>query len=142
MARYRANSNWTATFSSAVSDLGLYANQWNPGTYTFNQSVAILSGLSATGVTLVGNVLTIPTGQLGNGILQFSAPVSSFSVTASGTSTTLNNRITFAAPVPLETDALPVVVGAAFMAGGLWWKKKRAQSKTNLDFLTADQKTA
>jgi hypothetical protein len=32
-------------------------------------------------------------------------------------------------PVPLETDALPIVVGAAFMAGGIWWKKKRAGAK-------------
>lgn len=39
-----------------------------------------------------------------------------------------------ATPVPLETDALPVVVGAVFMAGGIWWKKKRAQAKAN-DFI-------
>jgi hypothetical protein len=129
LARYRPDSDWTATFSSAVSGLGLYANQWNPGIYTFNQSVAILSGFSSPGVSLVGgNVLTIPAGQLGNGILQFSAPVSSFSVT-SGAGTTSNNRVTFAAPVPLETDALPILGSAAFMAGGLWWKKKRAGAK-------------
>jgi hypothetical protein len=34
-----------------------------------------------------------------------------------------------AAPVPLETDALPVVASAAFMAGGLWWKRRRAKAK-------------
>jgi hypothetical protein len=32
-------------------------------------------------------------------------------------------------PVPLESDALPVVGSVLFMAGGLWWKKKRAQAK-------------
>jgi hypothetical protein len=31
--------------------------------------------------------------------------------------------------VPLESDALPIVGSALFMAGGLWWKKKRAQAK-------------
>ncbi|MFN5514154.1 MAG: hypothetical protein ACK5CA_05235 [Cyanobacteriota bacterium] len=35
----------------------------------------------------------------------------------------------YAVPVPLESDALPVVGAAAFMAGGLWWKKKRAGAK-------------
>ncbi|MFN5513297.1 MAG: hypothetical protein ACK5CA_00710 [Cyanobacteriota bacterium] len=34
-----------------------------------------------------------------------------------------------ATPVPLETDALPVVGSAVFMAGGLWWKRRRAQAK-------------
>ncbi|MFM1843295.1 MAG: hypothetical protein RLZZ490_2037, partial [Cyanobacteriota bacterium] len=34
-----------------------------------------------------------------------------------------------ATPVPLESDALPIVGSALFMAGGLWWKKKRAQAK-------------
>jgi len=37
-------------------------------------------------------------------------------------------------PVPLETDALPVVGAAAFMAGGIWWKKKRAGAKVS-DFV-------
>jgi hypothetical protein len=32
-------------------------------------------------------------------------------------------------PVPLESDALPVLASAAFMAGGMWWKRKRAQAK-------------
>jgi hypothetical protein len=39
-----------------------------------------------------------------------------------------------ATAVPLETDALPVVVSAAFMAGGIWWKKKRAGAKV-ADFI-------
>lgn len=29
----------------------------------------------------------------------------------------------------LESDALPVLASAAFMAGGMWWKRKRAQAK-------------
>ncbi|MEB3175688.1 MAG: hypothetical protein VKN60_10980 [Cyanobacteriota bacterium] len=35
----------------------------------------------------------------------------------------------------LFTDALPIVGSAAFLAGGLWWKRRRAQAKANLDFL-------
>ena len=38
-------------------------------------------------------------------------------------------NVTEATAVPLESDALPVVGSALFMAGGLWWKKKRAQAK-------------
>jgi hypothetical protein len=30
-----------------------------------------------------------------------------------------------ATAVPLETDAVPVVASAAFMAGGIWWKRRR-----------------
>ncbi|MFN5515736.1 MAG: CHRD domain-containing protein [Cyanobacteriota bacterium] len=43
----------------------------------------------------------------------------------------------FATPVPLETDALPVVGGALFMAGGVWWKRKRLQAKTS-EFIVKD----
>jgi hypothetical protein len=35
----------------------------------------------------------------------------------------------FAAPVPLESDALPIVGSTLLMAGGLWWKRKRNQAK-------------
>jgi hypothetical protein len=44
-----------------------------------------------------------------------------------------------ATPVPLESDALPIVGSVVFMAGGLWFKRRRAQAKANLEFLTADQ---
>ncbi|MFN5515549.1 MAG: hypothetical protein ACK5CA_12615 [Cyanobacteriota bacterium] len=43
-----------------------------------------------------------------------------------------------ATPVPLESDALPIVGAAAFMAGGLWFKRHRAQAKANLDFLSVE----
>jgi len=58
---------------------------------------------------------------------------STFSRVVRGTGTT-NSSVTFpgsvsATAVPLETDALPIVGSALFMAGGLWWKKKRAGAK-------------
>ncbi|MFN5514782.1 MAG: hypothetical protein ACK5CA_08535 [Cyanobacteriota bacterium] len=36
-----------------------------------------------------------------------------------------------ATPVPLESDALPVVGATLFMAGGIWWKRKRQQTKVS-----------
>ncbi|MFN5513792.1 MAG: hypothetical protein ACK5CA_03340 [Cyanobacteriota bacterium] len=49
-----------------------------------------------------------------------------------------NNVVTTlgpATPVPIESDALPIVGAAAFMADGIWYKRRRAQAKANLDFL-------
>jgi hypothetical protein len=43
-----------------------------------------------------------------------------------------------ATPVPLESDALPIVGSVVFMAGGLWFKRRRAQAKANLEFLNND----
>lgn len=80
-----------------------------------------------------------PTGTPGE-ILTLSTS-SPFSSVQRGTGAT-NNSINFggtAQAVPLESDALPIVGAAAFMAGGLWWKRRRAQAKTNLNFLTANQ---
>jgi hypothetical protein len=48
--------------------------------------------------------------------------------------------LTAAIPVPLESDALPVVGSALFMAGGLWWKKKHNQAKAHLDFANTEPK--
>jgi hypothetical protein len=44
-----------------------------------------------------------------------------------------------ATAVPFESDALPIVGAAAFMGSGLWFKRRRAQAKANLNFLNADQ---
>ncbi|MBJ7899905.1 MAG: hypothetical protein GC158_08290 [Cyanobacteria bacterium RI_101] len=55
----------------------------------------------------------------GNGSVNISGNITSGSATA----------------VPLESDALPIVGSALFMAGGLWYKRRRAQAKANLDFL-------
>jgi len=49
----------------------------------------------------------------------------------SGSATTTITGFTApdATPVPLESDALPIVGSALFMAGGLWYKRKRKQDK-------------
>lgn len=41
----------------------------------------------------------------------------------------IDNVVVTATPVPLESDALPVVGSALFMAGGLWWKRRCSQTK-------------
>lgn len=42
------------------------------------------------------------------------------------------------APVPLETDALPIVISSAFMAGGLWLRRRHKAVKP-LDLSPADR---
>lgn len=38
-------------------------------------------------------------------------------------------EVTSATPVPLETDALPIVISGLFFGGGVWFKRKRSQAK-------------
>lgn len=66
-----------------------------------------------------------------SGVLQGAFP--------SSTGTSIGNIRNYAVAqavvaVPIENDALPVVGSALFMAGGMWWKRKRAQAKAN-DFI-------
>jgi hypothetical protein len=44
-----------------------------------------------------------------------------------------------ATPVPLETDALPVLGAVAFMGAGFWFKRRQAQAKANFSFLVSPQ---
>ena len=39
-----------------------------------------------------------------------------------------------ATPVPLESDAAPILGAVAFMGVGVWWKRRRAQAKADLNF--------
>ena len=77
------------------------------------------------------NVSFVAAGINGGGLL--SATTSS--------SIAFNYAVAQAVPVPFESDALPVVGATLFMAGGLWWKKKRNQTKDKLDSLNTDKFT-
>ena len=44
-------------------------------------------------------------------------------------------------PVPIETDALPILGAVAFMGAGFWFKRRQAQAKANLNFLAPPQGT-
>ncbi len=39
-----------------------------------------------------------------------------------------------ATPVTLESDAAPILGAVAFMGVGVWWKRRRAQAKADLNF--------
>jgi len=104
---FTANSNSGSPFLlnfSSISTLGVPAG-YTPGTFISGTSTYNNSTFASLGVTPGTYVWT-----LGN--------------TAQDT-ITLNIGAT---PVPFESDALPVVGSALFMAGGLWWKKKRSQA--------------
>ncbi|WP_309712023.1 PEP-CTERM sorting domain-containing protein [Armatimonas sp.] len=91
---YSTSSSWTVTFASPISNLNLYIVSWrgnlsggpNPTTYTFNQTISVASGMA--GATVAGNLLTVPDSglaSLASGILNFASPVTTLSVTTSGT---------------------------------------------------------
>ena len=82
---YPSDNNWTATFGTPISNLRLYAVYWRgmggdgtPVTYTFTAPFTILSGFIGSSVN--GNSLSIPDSGWGNGILEFTGPLSTLSV--------------------------------------------------------------
>jgi len=90
ISNYQVGSNYTATFSMPVSGLMIYARNWRgntttPFTYKFNHPVVILSGFASS--TTSGNTLTVPvTFELG-GIILFTEPVQTLTVTMNTNST-------------------------------------------------------
>lgn len=74
---YEQQSDFAIRLNHPVKGLMLYLVAWRPSTYTFSKPFTRLSGL--TGATITGNTLTTAAG-FTEGILQFSEPLSSFSV--------------------------------------------------------------
>jgi hypothetical protein len=140
--------NTGLTFSIATAGTGTLSFDWS---YTSSGGPAITGGGAYFGYILNG-VLTRLAGNLdSNNNVTDGVPrtgTTTISVLESNTfqfqqtvfldggatTTTITNFSAPATPVPLESDALPVVGAAAFMAGGLWWKKKRAGAKVS-DFI-------
>ena len=77
MINYQTRDNWIVTFASPITNLKLYCKWWRDADYIFDQPFSILSG--ATGLSNVGNTLTV-SGGWGNGILEFSVPITTLSV--------------------------------------------------------------
>lgn len=111
---WAALSDWTATFGEAIPDLRLYLRFWRGQigvnvldvfSYTFDQPFAVLSGLEDA--LVVGNTIALadtPT-LFHDGIIEFTGPVSSLSVsvTAPATPNSSDQRLTFgidSTPVP------------------------------------------
>lgn len=98
---YAAPTDWTATFDPPVSGLLLYATFWrgagalgpDPTSYTFDQPFTILSGFS--GASVVGATLLAPHDQFHSGILMFTEPVTTLSVTSNAESTGAGQLMTF-----------------------------------------------
>jgi len=141
---YGVNSDWTATFSSPVSDLLLYSSFWrgtfsgtdpDPTTYTFNQPFTILSGFGAA--TVSGNTLSVPGSGFQDGIIQFTSPVSSLSVETNATGSR-EQGLTFGVEMD-DTPPQPVpepmtIFGSATALGfGALVNRKNSKKQKNKD---------
>jgi hypothetical protein len=92
-----SGSSWTVTFNSPISNLKLYVYWRASGIggssfYRFDQAFSIASG--STGMTNSGNDLNIS--GWGKGILEFSGPITTLTLSADGTSCCSGHTMTFA----------------------------------------------
>jgi len=100
---YNANtaSTFTVTFDSAVSGLQMYlyffrgAGGGGYTSYDFGQAFAITGGLGSP-ITQSGTTLNTATATFANGVITFTGPVTSLTVTATGTATGGDQGFTFA----------------------------------------------
>ncbi|MBJ7901507.1 MAG: hypothetical protein GC158_16675 [Cyanobacteria bacterium RI_101] len=141
---YDADTNTYSNVSISVTGPIYASNLPNPR--TFSTSNVVVSGSGASALSLGNNFGSIINGEqqvLFNFLSSLSNSGGSVSInTASsiygivnGSTSPVSAGSLQGTPVPLESDALPIVGAAAFMAGGLWFKRRRAQAKANLDFL-------
>ncbi|SMF97052.1 PEP-CTERM protein-sorting domain-containing protein [Methylomagnum ishizawai] len=115
---YADGSNWSITFASPVTDLLLYEASWRGGpTFTFNHAFTILTGNSS--VSSTSTTLTTP-GSFAtytNGILQFTGPITSLSITGVSNATGGLDALTFGvqqASVPEPSTLLLMGIGLAY----------------------------
>jgi hypothetical protein len=106
---YTSSSNWTVTFGQPVSDLLLYDRFWRgvecltndevlagrtTCSYTFSAPFSVFG--NALPITVSGQTLTIPNSVYGNGILRFSGPLTTLSVTTDLSQNGSIQNLTFA----------------------------------------------
>jgi hypothetical protein len=97
---FMSGSSWTVTFNSPISNLKLYVYWRGSGIggssfYRFDQAFSIASG--STGMTNSGNDLNIS--GWGKGILEFSGPITTLTLSADGSSCCSSHTMTFASGV-------------------------------------------
>lgn len=111
---YSFDTNWSATFSSPVTDLLLYCKFWrgpnngsvDPPTfdYEFDQPFTIVSGFGNSSVS--GNTLVVPSDLFQDGILRFSGAVTSVSVLSNNANSASRQGLTFGLEEePVSTEA-------------------------------------
>ncbi|MGA1517382.1 MAG: hypothetical protein ACO396_06380 [Phycisphaerales bacterium] len=127
---YNANSTttFTVTFASPVSGLQMYLYYFRGASgggagynsYDFGQAFTITGGLGSP-TTQSGTALNTPSG-FASGVITFTGPVTTLTVTATGSATGGDQGFTFAV-VPV---AVPGGAGfAAAMAAGLGLRRRR-----------------
>jgi len=100
---FGTSDSWTAVFDPPIQNLLLYANLWRGGlntdgmvlVYSFDQPVTIASGFE--GASTSGGDLSVPTEGLTSGILRFSGPISSLTLSNNEAFVFGFHRMTFAA---------------------------------------------
>ena len=126
---YSANVSWSVTFSSPVTNLYLIVDAWRgiynftgvdpTSTYTFNLPFSVASGLS--GASVSGNTLSLPDfgassseGGFFNGVLLFTGPVTTLSVSAAAPNPGGQDLtfVTSSSTVPEPSSMLLMSVGA------------------------------
>lgn len=112
--------------TGSFANLGSITSLIGSGGFGGNNNLILNSGQLTTGTGGVSFVAGGTNYKLSNpsGTIYLLQPTSGGSI---GTFSATQQ----ATPVPLESDALPILGSVAFMAGGLWWKRKRAQAKVS-----------
>ena len=94
----------TATFSQPVSGIRLYLVFWRPDiTFTFSEPFTVSSGLTTS--TVSRDQITTPPSAFGDGIIEFTGPVSSLTITSNAPPMNFSRQgITFSKAGPANSD--------------------------------------
>lgn len=126
LLQYSAIDPLTITFDAPVANLRMYAAFWRgpytgqsdpPTTYSFSQAFSLVSGFS--GIVPVGNSFVAPSTSFHSGIIAFTDPVTSLTVTSTGATNRNAQGMTLGtavATVP-EPPAYLLLVSALAMLG-------------------------
>ncbi len=109
-----SNENWTITFNSPIQSLKLYTRYWRDLDLEFDQPFEIISG---NNITKSGNVLS--TSVFGDGIVQFTNPVTTLSATVVGRGANARQAMTFADGPVLSAQNGPVFLGTVSDDSGI-----------------------